>query len=92
MPVRSLLPLRRAATGCLLLLLLSSWAAVAVATANPAVLVLHNSFVSTEKFQRLQGFATQEGMDLRHLNVESSPPEALQTAVESAALVVTELP
>lgn len=92
MSARAFMSLRRAATGCLLLVLLSSWATVAVATANPAVLVLHNSFVSTEKFQRLQGFATQEGMDLRHLNVESSPPEALQTAVESAALVVLDVP
>src|SRR3546814_2834862 len=48
----------------------------------PVVQVLHNSFVSAEKFQHLQSFAQRQGVQLRHLNVEDCTPKALQRSEE----------
>ncbi|WP_341644419.1 cobaltochelatase subunit CobN [Thauera sp. SDU_THAU2] len=62
------------------------------AAAQPEVLVLHNGFVSAEKFQRLQPFAAQEGVELRHLNVDDSPAASLREAAAAAALVVLDVP
>ncbi len=47
----------------------ASAGASASATARPLVLVLHNSFVSAEKFQRLDAYASRAGLSLRHLEV-----------------------
>ncbi len=58
----------------------------------PAIQVLHDGFVSAEKFQRLQTYAAEAGIGLRHLDVEKNPDEALRKAVESAALVVLDTP
>lgn len=58
----------------------------------PVVQVLHNDFVSAEKFQRLERPATGAGLALRHLNVEKSTPEALRQAVAQATLVVLDVP
>src|SRR5690554_4155459 len=60
--------------------------------ALPVVQVLHNDFVSAEKFQRLERPAADAGLALRHLNVEKSTPEALRQAVALAALVVLDVP
>src|SRR3546814_6457353 len=58
----------------------------------PVVQVLHNSFVSAEKFQHLQSFAQRQGVRLRHLNVEDCTPKALQLAVNEADLLVLDVP
>lgn len=60
--------------------------------ALPVVQVLHNNFVSAEKFQRLQQPAADAGLALRHLNVETISPEILRHAVAHAALVVLDVP
>ncbi len=59
---------------------------------SPLVQVLHNSFVSVEKFQRLQTFAEQQGVRLQHLNIEKGTLEDLQRAVSEADLVVLDVP
>ncbi|ENO89316.1 cobaltochelatase subunit CobN [Thauera linaloolentis] len=60
--------------------------------AAPVVQVLHNGFVSAEKFQRLQAFATQEGVALRHLDVDKAGADGLRAALASTALVVLDVP
>lgn len=76
----------------LLGLLPSAAAADAVPAAAPVVQVLHNSFVSAEKFQTLRTFAEHEGMALRHLDVTRSEPQAIREAAAGAALVVLDVP
>lgn len=61
-------------------------------TPGASVLVLHNSFVSSEKFQLLQPLAAQRDVALQHLNVENADSEALQQALENSALVVLDVP
>lgn len=79
----------RLAAACCVLAFMPAWAAAA---AKATVLVVHNGFVSAQKFQRLQGFALQEGMALQHLNVDSGSPAALRSVAEAAALVVLDVP
>ncbi|WP_142846132.1 cobaltochelatase subunit CobN [Telmatospirillum sp. J64-1] len=74
---------------CLLIGLAPAWANPAE---MPVVQVLHNDFVSAEKFQHLRNFATQEGVELRHLNVEKESAEALRNAVSSATLILLDVP
>lgn len=56
------------------------------------VQILHNSFVSSEKFDNLQPLASEVGVELRHLNVENALPVAIQTAVSEASLLVLDTP
>lgn len=77
---------------CLLLDAAGMNAAAAKNTAAPVVQVLHNSFVSAEKFQRLQAYAVQEAVQLRHLDVEKASADALREAVASAAFLVLDVP
>ena len=76
---------------CALLWLLATGMAQAQ-TPGASVLVLHNSFVSSEKFQLLQPLAAQRDVALQHLNVENADSEALQQALENSALVVLDVP
>lgn len=66
--------------------------AQASTAAAPVVQVLHNSFVSTEKFQRLYSLASDAGVDLQHLDVERASPEVLGEALVDTALVVLDGP
>lgn len=59
---------------------------------GPLIQVLHNGFVSAEKFRHLQAFAQQQGVRLGHLNVEEGTLEALQGAVSVADLLVLDVP
>src|SRR5690606_32950502 len=59
---------------------------------KPVVQVVHNSFVSAEKFMHLRGLAEQEGVTLQHLNVENSSPQSLRDAIASATLAVLDVP
>ncbi|PJX26656.1 cobaltochelatase subunit CobN [Advenella sp. S44] len=70
---------------------LASLAPVCV-SASPVVQVLHNSFVSAEKFRHLQSLAAGQGLRLQHQNVESASPQALSAAVADAALTVLDVP
>jgi|GEM_PF-3663824 len=63
-----------------------------VSATQPVVQVLHNSFVSAEKFQQLQAFATQAGVELRHTNVERSTAQAVREAIAGANLVLLDGP
>ncbi|MGB1762274.1 cobaltochelatase subunit CobN [Alloalcanivorax xenomutans] len=76
----------------LLTCLLISLSGAAAATAEPLIQVFHNDFVSAEKFQQLRTFAKQEGVVLRHLNVETSTAATLRQAARSAALIVLDVP
>jgi cobaltochelatase CobN len=60
--------------------------------ASSVVQVLHNSFVSAEKFRHLQTVAQQQGMAVLHLNVETTSPQAISAAVAAAALTVLDVP
>ncbi|MCD0503183.1 cobaltochelatase subunit CobN, partial [Bordetella petrii] len=72
---------------------LALWlAGPALAASGPVVLVLHNSFVSAEKFQRMQAGAARQGVALRHLDVGQAAAPALRQAVEQAALLVVDSP
>ncbi|MEI2417001.1 cobaltochelatase subunit CobN [Orrella sp. JC864] len=94
MPGMFLMPVRRAvrlAWRCSLAL--SLWLLVgAPAWGVPVVQVLHNGFVSAEKFQRLQAYAEREGMQLRHLDVERASPDAWRQALRQAPLLVLDVP
>jgi len=70
--------------------LLSIWGVGA--HAKPVVQVLHNSFVSAEKFHQLQAIAQQEGVVLQHTNVEHNTPEAIGKAVDQATLLLLDGP
>lgn len=59
---------------------------------QPIVLVLHNSFVTAEKFQRLAPLAEGERVVIRHLSVEDASPESLLGALNEAALIVLDGP
>lgn len=59
---------------------------------TPVVQVLHNSFVSAAKFQRLQFIASDADVRLRHLDVERALPEEVREAVSGAGLVVLDSP
>lgn len=61
-------------------------------SASPVVQVLHNNFVSAEKFRHLQAVAKRQGVDVRHLNVEAASSQALSAAVAGAALTVLDVP
>ncbi len=61
-------------------------------SASPVVQVLHNNFVSAEKFRHMQTIAERQGVDLRHLNVETTSSQALSAAVAGAALTVLDVP
>ncbi len=63
-----------------------------LAASPPVLLVLHNGFVSAEKFQHLQVFATAEGVVLRHLDVDRVATDLLHDGVAAAALVVLDVP
>ncbi len=67
-------------------------AAAAMHVHTPLIQVLHNGFVSAEKFRHLQAFAQQQGVRLGHLNVEEGTLEALQGAVSKADLLVLDVP
>ncbi len=56
------------------------------------VLVLHDDFVSAEKFQRLRDFAGPQAVPLGHLDVDAAEPGLLCAAVRAAALVVLDVP
>ncbi|RMX03074.1 cobaltochelatase subunit CobN [Corticibacter populi] len=82
-----------------LLALAAAWPALAQAVAQdaasapgPLVQVLHNRFVSAEKFQRLQVFAEREGVRLRHFDVEGADDAALRQAIAEATLLVLDGP
>ncbi|WP_284455593.1 cobaltochelatase subunit CobN [Alloalcanivorax xenomutans] len=62
------------------------------AAATPVVLVLHNSFVSAEKFQQLQPFATEQGLTLAHLDIDTASEPALREAVASASWLILDVP
>ncbi|THF67193.1 cobaltochelatase subunit CobN [Pseudothauera nasutitermitis] len=66
--------------------------APALADSAPVVQVVHNRFVSAEKFQRLQTFAQQEGVTLRHLDVETSSADDLRQALAATSLAVLDVP
>lgn len=76
---------------CLCMLLPGLAAAVPAAPAS-GLLILHNSFVSAEKFQLLQSYAAEAGLALEHLNVDNSPPLTLQNAIEASSLVLLDVP
>lgn len=61
-------------------------------SSQPIVLVLHNSFVTAEKFQRLAPLAEGERVVIRHLSVEDASPETLLGALNEAALIVLDGP
>lgn len=63
-----------------------------VALADVDVLVVHNRFVSAEKFQQWQALAQHEGVRLTHLDVEGAAPAALADAVGAADLVLLDVP
>lgn len=71
------------------LLLHTAWAQ---SSDRPALLVLHNSFVSAEKFQQLRGFAAEAGLALDHLNVEGASAEALQAGIDASDMVLLDVP
>lgn len=87
----SVFPMWRWRLWALLLAVGLSPAAVA-APAAPAVLILHNSFVSAEKFQHLGRYAEQQGVRLTHWNVEQGDQEALPQAIAGADLLVLDVP
>ncbi len=60
--------------------------------AHPQVLVLHNAFVSAEKFQRLAPIAQANGLTLRAVDVDSIAPADLRQAVAQADLVLLDTP
>lgn len=62
------------------------------AQAAPVVQVLHNSFVSAEKFQRLQPLAREAGVHLEHLDVEHASAADIRAAASGAALLVIDGP
>lgn len=59
---------------------------------TPVVQVLHNDFVSAEKFQRLEPIADAVGVRLQHLDVGRASSETVRQAVSTAALVVLDVP
>ncbi|RZT99854.1 cobaltochelatase CobN subunit [Advenella incenata] len=61
-------------------------------SAAPVVQVLHNGFVSAEKFRHLQTVAERQAMGLRHLNVETASPQAISAAVAAGVLTVLDVP
>lgn len=71
--------------------LLLSGLAMAQST-GPVVLLLHNSFVSAEKFHLLQATAQSQQLQLEHRNVETSDADALLAAIERSHLVVLDVP
>ena len=75
---------------CVLSSLLSLMSAGAFA--GPAVQVLHNDFVSAEKFQHLQRIAGRQGVQLHHLNVETASPQALKASIAQATVIVLDVP
>lgn len=78
---------------CLVGLLLSFLAGPTCAiSSTPQVLILHTSFVSTEKFERLNKFAEREGVALTHVNVDDTITEELADAMSMAELVVLDVP
>src|SRR5690606_2485383 len=58
----------------------------------PTILVLHNSFVSAEKFGLLRQFAVPNDVRLHDLNIEKVEPEALWQALANADLVLLDVP
>lgn len=60
--------------------------------AKPVVQVLHNHFVSAEKFAHLQRIAAQEDVTLQALDVESASSQELTAALARAALIVLDAP
>ncbi|WP_205655650.1 cobaltochelatase subunit CobN [Alcanivorax sp. 24] len=80
------------------LMLCGLWVAVLLtmpnrsAAATPVVLVLHNGFVSAEKFQQLQPFATEQELTLTHLNIDTASEPALREAVATASWLVLDVP
>src|SRR5690606_15290453 len=66
--------------------------ATATSMTAPRMQVLHNSFVSAEKFQQLQTFATKQGVRLEHLNIEGGTLDDLRHAVSGADLLVLDVP
>ncbi|TEA79343.1 cobaltochelatase subunit CobN [Allopusillimonas ginsengisoli] len=58
----------------------------------PMMLVLHNSFVSAEKFGLLQQFAVQHDVRLYDLNIEKVEPEVLRQALANTDLVLLDAP
>ncbi|ARP93124.1 cobaltochelatase subunit CobN [Bordetella genomosp. 13] len=70
----------------------SMWAMMTAAQGEPVVQVLHNSFVSVEKFQRLQAYAQHQNLQLRHLDVERASPQAWRQALQDAALLLLDVP
>ncbi|WP_022960871.1 cobaltochelatase subunit CobN [Halopseudomonas pelagia] len=77
---------------CVLMLLPGLSAALADHSENPTLLVLHNSFVSAEKFQRLQGYALQAGVQLQHVNVEAGSATDLHSNLDRSSLVLLDVP
>ena len=73
---------------CALLWLLAG----AVQAHGAHVLVLHNNFVSSEKFQLLQRLATDNDAHLQHLNVEQADDDAVQQAIGASMLIVLDVP
>ena len=73
---------------CTLLWLL----AAAVQAQGASVLVLHNNFVSSEKFQLLQRLTTDNNVQLRQLNVEQADGNAVQQAIGASTLIVLDVP
>ncbi|WP_193088829.1 cobaltochelatase subunit CobN [Advenella sp. FME57] len=61
-------------------------------SAGPVVQVLHNSFVSVEKFRHLQTIAGRHGLQLKHFNVDTASPQALSAAVASGVFTVLDTP
>ena len=64
----------------------------AVALAEVDLLVVHNRFVSAEKFQQWQALAQREGVRLTHLDVERATPDALADAAIAADLILLDVP
>lgn len=73
-------------------LVLLSWGLATSAAAQPVVQILHNGFVSAEKFARLQPLAARAGIALRHLDVERASPQAWQQALDGSALLLLDVP
>lgn len=80
----------QAALCCLLLCL--PGLSPARAGGKPLVQVLHNDFVSAEKFRHLRALAAQEGVELRHLDVGNRSPDALRHEGDPVTLVVLDVP
>ncbi|WP_180174369.1 MULTISPECIES: cobaltochelatase subunit CobN [unclassified Acinetobacter] len=68
-----------------------STAAMAQQSAQTQLLILHNDFVSAQKYEKLKALAAQQGVQLQHMNVEQKM-EQLESAIQQAEMVILDVP